>query len=104
MIEQVFKISTTDEKVIEKVIMDDLVNYLHLVFGKDDGLPEHVSNANVYMTIVRGTLSIALGDQEVHIYEGGTVLKIPIDTKMNVKNRHDSVLELIIVKAPAPKA
>ena len=66
------------------------------------GLPEHLSNSNVYMTVVRGMLSIGLNDQDIHEYEAGTLLKIPFQTKMNVNNLHDETLELIVVKAPAP--
>jgi quercetin dioxygenase-like cupin family protein len=73
-----------------------------MVFGLNEGLPEHLSNGNVYMTVVRGRLSIGLGDQEIREYEAGTLLKIPIHTKMNVKNLHSDTLELIVVKAPAP--
>ncbi|SCP96922.1 cupin domain-containing protein [Anaerobium acetethylicum] len=102
MIEQIYKISTGNEKAVEKVIQDDNVHYIHMVFNKGEGLPEHFSNSNVYMTVVRGMLSIGLDDQEIHKYEAGTVLKIPVDTKMNVKNLDEPVLELIVVKAPAP--
>lgn len=102
MIEQVYKISTINEKAIEKVIYDENLHYLHMVFNKDQGLPEHFSNSNVYMTVVRGTLSIDLNDQEIHKYSNGTLLKIPVNTKMNVKNLDDDTLELIVVKAPAP--
>ena len=65
-------------------------------------MPEHYTNGNVYMTVVRGLLSIRLDEQEVHEYEAGTVLKIPYQTKMNVQNLHTDTLELIVVKAPAP--
>ena len=82
--------------------MDDNIHYIHMIFNKEEGLPEHFSNSNVYMTVVRGKLSIALDDQEIHVYEKGTLLKIPENTKMNVKNLNDLVLELIVVKAPAP--
>lgn len=102
MIEKIFKLSRGDEKVVEKVIFDENVHYLHMVFNQNEGLPEHFSNSNVYMTVVRGTLSIGLDDQEIHVYEAGTLLKIPFKTKMNVKNLHIDTLELIIVKAPAP--
>lgn len=54
------------------------------------------------MTVVRGKLSIGLDDQEIHEYEAGTLLKISVNTKMNVKNLHEPTLELIVVKAPAP--
>lgn len=73
-----------------------------MVFCKEEGLPEHFSNSNVYMTVIRGRLSIGLDDQEVHEYEAGTLLKIPFKAKMNVKNMHPETLELIVVKAPAP--
>ena len=104
MVEQIFKLSVGDEKSIEKVIFDENIHYLHMVFNKNEGLPEHFSNSNVYMTVVRGKLSIGLNEQEVHEYEAGTLLKIPFQTKMNVKNLHDKTLELIVVKAPAPKS
>lgn len=103
MIEQVFQISITDDRAVEKVISDENLHYLHMVFNKDEGLPEHFSNSNVYMTVVKGKLSIELDDQDVHEYEKGTLLKIPFKTKMNVKNLSEEVLELIVVKAPAPK-
>jgi len=104
MIEQVFSLSRGDEKAVERVVFDENVHYLHMVFGKGEGLPEHYANSNVYMTVVRGTLSIRLNDQEAHRYEGRTLLKIPAGTKMNVTNQEEDTLELIVVKAPAPKA
>ena len=104
MVEQIFKLSRGNEKAVEKVIFDDNLHYLHMVFNKTEGLPEHFSNSNVYMTVIRGILSIGLNDQEIHEYEAGTLLKIPFQTKMNVKNLHEETLELIIVKAPAPKS
>ena len=102
MIEKEYKLSKNNEKVVEKVLFDDNIHYIHMVFNKGDGLPEHISNSNVYMTVIRGKLSIGLDEQDVHEYEAGTLLKIPFQTKMNVKNLHSETLELIIVKAPAP--
>ena len=104
MIEQIFNLAGGNEKIVEKVIFDENVHYLHMVFNKDEGLPEHLSNSNVYMTVLRGRLSIGLDEQEIHEYESRTLLKIPYQTKMNVKNLHDETLELIVVKAPAPKS
>ena len=103
MIEQVFPFSKGDEKAVERIIFDENIHYLHMVFNRGEGLPEHFSNSNVYMTVVRGHLSITLDDQDTHVYEGGTLLKIPFKTKMNVRNEHDGTLELIVVKAPAPQ-
>lgn len=103
MIEQIFELSKGDEKAIERVVFDENIHYLHMVFNTNEGLPEHFSNSNVYMTVIRGRLSIGLDEQESHVYEAGTMLKIPFQTEMNVKNLHSETLELIVVKAPAPK-
>lgn len=103
MIEQVFKMTLGNTKTIEKIILDENIHYIHMIFNKSEGLPEHFSNSNVYMTVVRGTLSIRLGEQDVNYYEAGSILKIPFNTKMNVNNTNEEVLEIIIVKAPTPQ-
>ncbi len=103
MVETIFNFSTGNEKAVERVIFDENIHYLHMVFNKGEGLPEHFSNSNVYMTVVRGILSIGLHDQDIHEYPKGTLLKIPFNVKMNVKNLNEDTLELIVVKAPAPK-
>ncbi|MFA9423644.1 MAG: cupin domain-containing protein [Sedimentibacter sp.] len=102
MIEQEFNMILGNEKRVEKIIQDENIHYIHMTFNKNEGLPEHNANSTVYMTVVRGKLSLQLGDQDIHEYEAGTILKIPFKTKMNVKNLHDDTLELIVVKAPAP--
>jgi quercetin dioxygenase-like cupin family protein len=103
MIEQVFEYYTGDENKVQKLIMDENINYIHMTFNNGEGLPEHFSNSNVYMTVLRGKLSIQLDDQEDHVYPKGKVLQIPYNTKMNVRNKNAEVLELLVVKAPAPK-
>jgi len=104
MIEQVYRMSRDNEKAVERVLFDENVHYLHMVFPQDEGLPVHNSNSTVYMTVVRGTLSIGLEEQEINQYEAGTMIKIPNATKMNVRNLHEDTLELIVLKAPAPAA
>lgn len=104
MIEQVYHLTQGNTKTIEKILMDDEIHYMHMILNKGEGLPEHFSNAkSVYMTVVRGRLSIALDEQEPQEYPTGTMLKIPFHTRMNVRNVHDETLELIVVKAPAPQ-
>lgn len=103
MIEQSFKMTPGNQKTVEKMIFDENLHYLHMIFNQGEGLPEHYSNSTVYMTVLRGKLSIQLDEQENHEYEAGTILKIPFQTKMNVRNLHPDTLELIVVKAPAPK-
>lgn len=102
MIEQVFKLAKTDERIVEKIIQDDNLDYIHMLFNQNEGLPLHNSNSNVYMTVLQSTLSIGLDDQGIAEYPTGTLLKIPYGTKMNVRNLHPPALELIVIKVPSP--
>jgi quercetin dioxygenase-like cupin family protein len=103
MVETAYGFSRGDERAVEKVLLDGNLQYLHMVFGQNDGLPEHFTNAPVYMTVLRGRLSIGLDDQETHEYGAGTLLAIPEKARMNVRNLRPETLELIVVKAPAPR-
>jgi len=100
MIEQKFEMTLKSEKIVEKVIQDENLNYLHMVLPENDGLPEHYTNAILYMTVLKGILSIQLNDQENKEYNAGSIIKIPYNIKMNVKNLHKDTLELIVIKIP----
>jgi quercetin dioxygenase-like cupin family protein len=103
MIENKFLFQQTNSKLIERVIDDNNVNINHMVLPKGDALPEHYSNSNVYMIVVRGNITLRLDDQEEHVYPLGSILNIPYKTKMNVFNQHDEILEFFVVKAPNPR-
>lgn len=103
MIEKIYNFNQSNEKMIEKLIDDENLLLNHMTFAKNTGLPEHFSNSNVYMMVIRGTLSLRLSEQEQEEYPKGTILNIPYGTKMNVNNFHEDILELFVVKAPNPK-
>ena len=102
MIEKIYDYYLEDEKKVEKIIDDPVAMINHMVFPKGQSLPEHYSNSNVYMIVVRGTLTIKLDDQKPHNYSSGKILNIPYNVKMNVGNAHDEVLEIFVIKAPTP--
>ena len=103
MIEEIFKLTQGDEKTVEKVILDENIHYMDMILNKGECLPEHFFFfLNVYITVIRGTLSATLNEQETHEYQAGTVLKILFHTKMSLKNVSEETLEFIVVKAPAP--
>lgn len=102
MIEKVYTYSSGNELKIEKLVFDENINYIHLILPKGEGLPDHNANSNLYITVLRGYLSIILGTQEEHIYPQGTIVTFPQGTRMKITNHHEETLELIIVKAPAP--
>jgi quercetin dioxygenase-like cupin family protein len=103
MIEKNYKYLVTNEKVIEKIVDDENMHLNHMVLVKNTGLPEHFSNSNVYMIIVKGEMNIKLNDEEAQIYTKGDILNIPYNTKMNVNNFQEETLEFFVVKTPNPK-
>lgn len=103
MIEKNYKYKLINEKMVERIIDDENIHLNHMVLTKGTGLPEHYSNSNVYMIIVRGTMTIKLDEGDKKVYEAGEIINIPFNTKMNVNNNEEEVLEFFVVKSPNPK-
>lgn len=103
MLEKIYSFSTSDTKSIEKLIDDEPVLINHMVLPKGEGLPEHYSNSNVYMIIVKGSMTLKLDEQEPHLYTCGQIINIPYHTKMNVNNFSNDILEFFVIKSPNPR-
>jgi quercetin dioxygenase-like cupin family protein len=102
MIEKTYNFSLTDTKMVERLVDDDNLNINHMVLTKGTGMPEHYSNSNVYMVIIRGIMTLKLGEQEPQKYSQGHIVNIPYKIKMNIDNFDDEILEFFVVKAPNP--
>ncbi|MBN1777148.1 MAG: cupin domain-containing protein [Clostridiales bacterium] len=98
MIEQVFHYATGDAKTVEQVVKDDALHLNHIVLPKGESFPRHTANATVYMAVLRGVLTIELGEHGPREYRRGDVLQIPEGTVMQGFNHRDETLELWIVK------
>lgn len=103
MIEKRYTFTKTDEKTIERIIADDFADINHIVLKNGDALPEHYSNSNVYLIVVRGNLSLTLNFQKPQAFPSGSIINIPVSVKMNVANNDNEILEFFIVKAPGTK-
>lgn len=102
MVEKQFVYTQAETKIIERIISDENLDINHMILLKSQALPEHFSNSNVYMIVVRGTVTLRLDEQEEHSYPQGSIITIPYQTKMNVSNQLDETLEFFVVKAPSP--
>lgn len=103
MLEKEFRLTKSNQKLVENVIIDENIHYNHMIMRKGEGMPLHKTNSNVYMTVLRGILTISLGEEASNEYESGTILKIPNGVEMYARNENDEVLEITVIKAPAPK-
>ncbi len=103
MIETTYRYAVDDEKHIEKIIDDDPVMINHMVLPKGECVPDHHANSYVHMLVIRGILTLQLNDQEPHHYPRGTIVNIPFDTFMRVRNEHDETVEFFVIKSPSPR-
>lgn len=103
MLEKVYCFSSANTKNVEKIIDDDPIVINHMVLPQGAALPEHYSNSNMYMMIMRGKMTLKLDDQEPHEYTKGQIINIPYHIKMNINNFNEDILEFFVVKSPNPR-
>lgn len=103
MIEKIYQFSQAETKTIERIIEDDHVAINHMVLKQGDALPEHYSNSNTYLVIIKGKITLRLNEQEKAVYPSFSIINVPYKTKMNVSNQDEVTLEFFVIKAPSPK-
>jgi quercetin dioxygenase-like cupin family protein len=103
MIEGVHQYTRTENFTMEKVIDDERVNINHIVDQPAGAVPVHVPNSHGHQIVVRGTLSLSLEDGAAHQYPAGSVIAVPFDTKMAIRNEGTETLEFFVVKVPNPR-
>ena len=98
MIEKLFKYSLTDKDLFENVISDDNLKLNHVVIESGKVFPRHKTDAQVYIIILKGELSIEIGDQEEKRFGAGDVINIPFDIETTLGNKGNEVTEVFVVK------
>jgi len=102
MIESVFTFINEKTRTIEKLVDDEHAMINHIILPKDQGVPSHVSNSNVYLIVVKGKLSLTLNDQDTHKYTAGQIVSIPYQIQMSIDNMDEELLEFFVLKSPHP--
>ncbi len=103
MIEKVYAYSRTDSRALEKIVDDERVNINHIVVEPGGEVPVHVSNSFVHQIVVRGALSLSLEDGPFRTHPAGSIVAVPFNQKMAIRNRGEDILEFFVVKAPNPR-
>lgn len=103
MIEKKYSYTLTEEKKIERIVSDEYADINHMVLPEGEALPEHFSNSNIYLIIIKGKLTARLNDQAEETYNKGEIINIPYKIKMFIHNKHEETLEFFVVKSPSPR-
>lgn len=104
MMEKEYRFTVSDSGMTEKVVDDERVAINHIVVAPGGSVPVHVTNSHVHQIVVRGVLSLSLEDGPIHDHPRGSIIAIPFNRKMSVRNRGEEPLELFVVKAPNPRS
>lgn len=103
MLETVYTYTRTEDKVIERIVADPYAHVNHMVLPEGEALPIHQSNANLYMIIVRGQMTLSLDGEPALVHGVGEILNIPEGLRMEVGNKESGTLEFFVVKTPPPR-
>ena len=104
MIEKAISYKKSEQKLIEKLINDENVLINHVILARDDKIPEHYSDSHVNLLIIKGTMTLRLGEEAENQYDNTNIIQVPYNTKMNICNKNDDLLEFFIIKAPSPRS
>lgn len=102
-----FSFSTGDESIRERVVdQPERWNLLiaHVVLPPGEAVPQHPTDADAFVTVVRGSLSMAVEGVAETEHPRGTVLFLPKGTPMAPRNAGEETLEFFVVKTPHPQA
>lgn len=102
MINEVYNYTLTEEKTIEKIVNDKVVMINHMILPKNDCLPVHDANSNVYMIVAKGIVTLELDKAPAKKFTEGSIINIEFGTNMRVCNKDEEILELFVIKAPGP--
>lgn len=88
----------TPSRIIEK----EEVQVVLLAFEPGQGVPEHKTPVDVFFYVVKGTVEIAIGEDNEEIREGNIVLS-PANIPHAIKNNSSGRAMVLVIKTPNPQ-
>lgn len=101
--EKAYQFLQSNEKIVEKILDDDVVMINHIILNTGEAMPQHDSNSNVYMLVIRGAVTLQLAENPAKQYGHGSIINIPGHIRMNISNTGTEQLEFFVLKAPSPR-
>lgn len=96
--DKVYHYTITDQEVFENIFKDEKLLMNHVVVQSGKVFPRHPTDANVYILITQGELSITIENNEPITFKAGQLVNIPKGASTELGNRGKKSLELFVVK------
>lgn len=86
-----------------KVIQEEDVEVVLLIFKPGQGLPVHKTPVDVFFHIIEGIPDIKVGD-EVKEVSSGSLVWSPKDIPHTIENNSSDTVRVLVVKTPNPSS
>ncbi|MDD3942467.1 MAG: hypothetical protein WCY74_07330 [Sphaerochaetaceae bacterium] len=98
MIEKTYAFSTADATAVERIVATGDVRINHLSLAEHASVDPHKTAEAAHMIITKGVLGLTLDSQEEHRYPEGSIVGIPADTLLGIRNLGEGTMHLFVVK------
>lgn len=99
MIEQIYAYSTADTTAVERIVGGPDVRINHLSLAHGESVDPHPTAEAAHMIITRGELGLTLNGQEERRYAEGTIVGIPANTHLGIRNTGEGTMHLFVIKS-----
>ncbi len=86
-----------------KLYDKDTAQAVHLELQAGESLKRHITPVDVFFFVLEGQAEIEVGEEK-QIVEANTLVESPKDIVHCIANPTDSILRVLVVKAPRPTA
>ncbi len=94
--------SSMREKTVERLVRNADVAISHMILPAGEAIEGHRANTHVYFIITHGMVTVRHSDTQEEKYVQGTVVHLPPDTWMELRNEGPGTFEMFVVRAPNP--
>lgn len=94
----VYTYEKKNQHVLENLFKNDQLLMNHVIVEPGQVFPKHPTDADVYITILSGTLSIALEEGAFETHTVGEIVHVKKGTQSSLGNKGDQVLQMIVTK------
>jgi len=99
MIEKITDYENKSGESLRNLVNEESVIINHVIIEPDQSFPAHVTEHEVHIIIIKGNISINLGNQDAHEYKEGKMISLPKGVVSGISNPSENTTELFVVKS-----
>jgi len=99
MIEKITDYENKGGESLRNLVNEESVIINHVIIEPGQSFPAHVTEHEVHIIIIKGEISISLGNQDAHEYKAGKMISLPNGVVSGISNPSKNTAELFVVKS-----